>query len=433
MLVKFFNRGKGGGAGPVDYLLGKNRDRENARLLSGDPQQIIEIIDSLETSQRYKSGVLSFEEPNIPEDLKEKIMAEFESALLPGLEKNQYSILWVEHTDKERLELNFVIPAVELQSGKRLQPYYSQVDKPRVNAWKDTVNHRFGFSDPNAPEKAQTLINSKDLPRKKSEAKEKIHSSIEGLVLTGVIRDRKTLISELEKSGFNVARQTKNSISLADPEGGQNLRLTGEIYAESFKFSGETGKRIRESQERYRARGGERYEETKKQLAQELQRKLEFHRKRFKPNPPENKADAKLDAVSSHNSERSASADFVGRERPSNQPNRKKPERPNGDLRENFPKPNQRHDFVRTEEEQVKNDSINSLRERIVDSVRGIKDGLQRTAQRITDAINGASRANKSEEIDSAISRARTRTEQQSKPLPAMQALQRNDVYKPRT
>ncbi|MGK3325838.1 hypothetical protein ACSLPB_29600, partial [Escherichia coli] len=45
------------------------------------------------------------------------------SACLPGLEKNQYSILWVEHQDKGRLELNFVIPNMELQTGKRLQPY----------------------------------------------------------------------------------------------------------------------------------------------------------------------------------------------------------------------------------------------------------------------------------------------------------------------
>ncbi|WP_460182066.1 hypothetical protein, partial [Escherichia coli] len=37
-------------------------------------------------------------------------------------EKNQYSILWVEHQDKGRLELNFVIPNMELQTGKRLQP-----------------------------------------------------------------------------------------------------------------------------------------------------------------------------------------------------------------------------------------------------------------------------------------------------------------------
>ena len=28
MIVQFFNRGKGGGSGPIDYLLGKDRGRE---------------------------------------------------------------------------------------------------------------------------------------------------------------------------------------------------------------------------------------------------------------------------------------------------------------------------------------------------------------------------------------------------------------------
>ncbi|EEZ6074964.1 relaxase/mobilization nuclease domain-containing protein, partial [Escherichia coli O6] len=50
--------------------------------------------------------------------------------------KNQYSILWVEHQDKGRLELNFVIPNMELQSGKRLQPYYDRADRPRIDAWQ---------------------------------------------------------------------------------------------------------------------------------------------------------------------------------------------------------------------------------------------------------------------------------------------------------
>lgn len=62
------------------------------------------------------------------------MMASFERVLMPGLEKNQYSILWVEHRDKGRLELNFVIPNMELQSGKRLQPYYDRADRPRIDA-----------------------------------------------------------------------------------------------------------------------------------------------------------------------------------------------------------------------------------------------------------------------------------------------------------
>ena len=36
MIVKFHARGAGRGSGPVDYLLGRNRDRDGAELLRGD-------------------------------------------------------------------------------------------------------------------------------------------------------------------------------------------------------------------------------------------------------------------------------------------------------------------------------------------------------------------------------------------------------------
>ncbi|WP_417294151.1 hypothetical protein, partial [Enterococcus faecalis] len=35
MIVKFHARGKGGGSGPVDYLLGRERNRERATVLQG--------------------------------------------------------------------------------------------------------------------------------------------------------------------------------------------------------------------------------------------------------------------------------------------------------------------------------------------------------------------------------------------------------------
>ena len=120
MIIKFHSRGRGCGSGSVDYLLGKDRDREGARLDSGDPEQMIQLIDSINYAQKYKSGVLSFAERDLEEHQKQEIMESFEQALMPGLEKDQYSILWVQHQDKERLELNFVVANVELQSGKRL-------------------------------------------------------------------------------------------------------------------------------------------------------------------------------------------------------------------------------------------------------------------------------------------------------------------------
>lgn len=130
MIVKIHSRGAGSGSGPVDYLLGKERDRDKAVVLRGEPERVRQLIDGCEFARAYTSGVLSFREQNLPDDEKVRLMDEFEQTLLPGLDGDQYACLWVEHRDKDRLELNFVFPNIELQSGKRLQPYYDRADRP---------------------------------------------------------------------------------------------------------------------------------------------------------------------------------------------------------------------------------------------------------------------------------------------------------------
>ncbi|CCF81062.1 hypothetical protein HBZS_115110 [Helicobacter bizzozeronii CCUG 35545] len=53
---------------------------------------------------------MSFEERNIDESLKQEIMQSFEQMLMTEVMADRYDILWVEHTDKDRLELNFGDP-----------------------------------------------------------------------------------------------------------------------------------------------------------------------------------------------------------------------------------------------------------------------------------------------------------------------------------
>ena len=91
-------------------------------------------------------------------------MDEFEQALLPGLDADQYAVLWVEHRDKDRLELNFVVPNVELLSGKRLQPYFHGADGHRINAWRTAINGDLGLHDPDDPINRQAVTTAKDLP-----------------------------------------------------------------------------------------------------------------------------------------------------------------------------------------------------------------------------------------------------------------------------
>ena len=46
--------------GPLDYLLGKDRQRDHAKILSGNEQEIAGLIDSSPYAKKYTSGCLSF-------------------------------------------------------------------------------------------------------------------------------------------------------------------------------------------------------------------------------------------------------------------------------------------------------------------------------------------------------------------------------------
>lgn len=238
MIVQFFNRGKGGGSGPVEYLLGKDRNREKAELLRGHLDETAAIIDGSLYAKKYTAGCLSFEESDISPELKTKLMDSFEECIFAGLDKDQYNCLWVEHKDKGRLELNFVIPNIELTSGKRLQPYYYEADGRRVDAWRTIQNLENGFSDPDDPEKQQTLVHAKDLPQSSQEMKEAIHDGLLSLAQQGAIQDRADIVRILEANGFEISRITDNSISLKNPDSkGRNIRLKGAFYEKSFRFS----------------------------------------------------------------------------------------------------------------------------------------------------------------------------------------------------
>ena len=281
MIIKIHSRGIGSGSSPVNYLLGKDRDRADARLDRGDPEQMIQLIDSNNYAQKYTSGVLSFAERDLDERQKQQIMDSFERTLLPSLDKDQYSILWVQHQDKDRLELNFVVANVELHSGKRLQPYYDRADRPRVNAWKDLINDHYNLKDPNDPLNKRELCTPNDLPRTKIKACEAITNGLLSVAERGELKNRDDVIETLETAGFEIARTTKKSISIKDPEGGQNIRLKGAIYEQDFRFGKELRADIERASEKYRADRSNRVQEARTTLDRLTQRKRESNQQRY--------------------------------------------------------------------------------------------------------------------------------------------------------
>ena len=282
MIVKFHARGVGGGSGPVDYLLGKNRDREGATLDRGNPDDIKALIDSSPYAKKYTSGVLSFEEADLDRATKDKLMTSFEKALLPGLDADQYACLWVEHKDKGRLELNFVVPNIELTSGKRLQPYFDRADRPRIDAWKTGMNASLSLLDPNDPMKKRELVTPRNLPPIKQEAARVITDSLLRLAELGTIKDRSDVVQSLEHAGFTVCRQTKSSISIADPDGGRNIRLKGMIYEQNFRFGPELRGEIEAASERYRRTSNDRTREARDVYQRCFRSKREDNQRRYK-------------------------------------------------------------------------------------------------------------------------------------------------------
>ena len=89
------------------------------------------------------------------------------------------------------------------------------------------------------------------------------------------------MIKTLEGAGFEIARTTKKSISIKDPEGGQNIRLKGAIYEQDFRFGKELRADIEQASERYRASRGDRVQEARATLDRLVERKRESNEQRY--------------------------------------------------------------------------------------------------------------------------------------------------------
>ena len=238
MVVKFFSNKKGGSVKAIDYLLNEREKDGTARVLIGDEQLTRNIINSISFKHKVCVGCLSFEEENIDEDLKYKIMGDFEKHLLPSLESDQYNILWVEHTDKNRLELNFVIPKIELSRKIALNPFYHKQDLSRVDTWQNLTNIKQNFSNPKEPAKQRTLQGtSKKISLQKDY--EELDVTLHELVKSGQIQNRDQMIELLNQNEISVNRVGSDYISIKLPDSKKARRYKGGIYSEEFRSVGE--------------------------------------------------------------------------------------------------------------------------------------------------------------------------------------------------
>ena len=283
MIVQFFRYGNGLSKGPLDYLLGKDRDRDYAKVLQGDVSEVSGLIDTSPYAKKYTSGCLSFYEHDLSDQDKQKIMQDFEQALFPGMDQSQYRVLWIEHQDKlneetgeRRLELNFLIPNVEILTGQRLQPYYDKADRPRIDLFKKITNYEYQLHDADDPLYRQAVTTAKNLPKTVNEIKETLDIEATRAVESGLITDRQSMKKWLLDLGLEVTRETKKSLSIKNPnddEKSRPIRLTGAIYEQDFRLTETSQQLTIAASERYRR-------EAEQRNQSDIQRYAEYSAKR---------------------------------------------------------------------------------------------------------------------------------------------------------
>ncbi|MHC3094970.1 hypothetical protein ACWPOR_18815 [Acinetobacter nosocomialis] len=210
-------------------------------------------------------------------------MQDFEQALFPGMDQSQYRVLWIEHQDKlneetgeRRLELNFLIPNVEILTGQRLQPYYDKADRPRIDLFKKITNYEYKLHDADDPLYRQAVTTAKNLPKTVNEIKETLDIEATRAVEGGLITDRQSMKKWLLDLGLEVTRETKKSLSIKNPnddEKARPIRLTGAIYEQDFRLTETSQQLTIAASERYRR-------EAKQRNQSDIQRYAEYSAKR---------------------------------------------------------------------------------------------------------------------------------------------------------
>ena len=304
MLVKFFKGGTGKGKTPVEYLTRETDSRGVRRepkpeVIKGNPNQTIQLIDSLDFKYKFHSGVISFAPEDAPTEAQQKAIIEsFEKTAFAGLEADQYDILWVRHshTSNGRIELHFVTPRVELTTGKSMsiappgwQNYYCH--------WRDKWNYQHQWSDPTDPNRARTyqpgyqaLRDAQDqrlelagFPVKKRENyRQVITNYVTENIRLGKIKNRDDIINTLQKADLEITRTGSNYLTVTSNQIGQKIRLKGGIYDASWRLEPRLTAEIRSRQERDRTDIQTRIGEAEAELSQRVAKRAVLFQSKYR-------------------------------------------------------------------------------------------------------------------------------------------------------
>ncbi len=305
MYMKVFAHGKGRGEKATDYLLDEdfpNRQEEKPVLLRGDPNLTKELINSLDFKWKYTSGVLSWHpDDKVTVQKEQELMDKFEEIAFAGMEAGQYNILWVRHSHADHHEMHFVIPRVELSTGKSYNPCPPNWQKD-FDPLRDFLNIKENWARPDDPERARVVqpahadIHHNRMKRWGKEVKQSELDSIRELLInyavekieSGLVQNRDDIINAYKELGLSISRKGKDYISVQDTESNKKIRLKGGIFNESFtleRTKEECSKNYTEGQTKSRrsphSENEHELERLRTEIARVHKKRSDYNRKRY--------------------------------------------------------------------------------------------------------------------------------------------------------
>ena len=297
MIIKPFAHGKSRGSSPIDYLLREDypgRDENPPEVVRGDPELTRELIDNNDRKWKFTSGVCSWSpDDTVDTDQEDEVMDNFEELAFAGLEPNQYNILWVRHSHANHHELHFIIPRLELSTGKAFNSFPPGWEKDFCHL-RDYENIKHNWTRPNDPYRARMFTPSNadiiearltrwgqnPTKQEKEKARNVINEYLKDQIENGLIKDRSDIITSLREIGLDINRESKNYITVKDPESTEKIRLKGGIYNADWN----TTKISREAKREDRDRTPQDREDIQRQLTDIKQELTRVINKRAKYN-----------------------------------------------------------------------------------------------------------------------------------------------------
>jgi len=187
---------------------------------------------------KYSSGVIAFAEEdndklNANPAIAREYMAQFEALVFAGLPEEDQLIDWVLHTHEGNQEYHFIIPRINLRTGKAFNPHPPHAEKD-FNAVRDYLDAKYQLASPTDPQRQRAVI-TRPARGQVNPLKTTLSQEIADLVATKRLTERQQLIGWLNqdsvKTRYGIACvEAKKDYLRVELEGQQKaIRLKGQL------------------------------------------------------------------------------------------------------------------------------------------------------------------------------------------------------------